>query len=435
MTKILIVDDTPDMAVLIRRVLEKQGYETFVANDGRQALEIAVAQRPDVILLDIMMPGMDGLEVLERLKSDADLRDVPVILVTAKGEDDDVVKGLDSGALDYVTKPFKREVLAARVRSAVRIVDGQHRLQHINTQLAEEIVERRRMEAELAHSQKLEAMGHLAAGIAHEINTPAQYVGDNTRFLQDAFVSLERLIRDLIRLVDCARRDEISDELIAEIENRARSEEINYILEETPKAIQQSIDGLDQVSRIVLAMKEYSHPGNGRKQSIDLNRAIENALVVSRNEWKYVADAVTEFDAALPTVECLPGDIGQVIMNLIVNAAHAISQAIGGGEGKRGRITVRTRHDGDWAEIQVADTGCGIPEEIHHRIFDHFFTTKEVGQGSGQGLAIARAVVVQKHGGKIWFESEVGMGSTFFVRLPLRAESATISLSDRSVPN
>jgi signal transduction histidine kinase len=269
--------------------------------------------------------------------------------------------------------------------------------------IAWDITERKRLERQLAQAQKLESIGQLAAGIAHEINTPIQYIGDNARFLQDA-------LSDLHRVIAAQGQPDAS----------AGDVDLEYLQQETPKAIQQLLEGVSQVARIVRAMKEFSHPGATEKLPVDLNRAIESTLVVSRNEWKYVADVETDLARDLPQVPCLAGEINQVLLNLIVNAAHAIDDVVKTTGGK-GRITVSTRRDGDWAEIRVADTGCGIPEAIRSRIFDPFFTTKDVGKGSGQGLSIAHTVIVRNHGGTIQFFSEMGSGTTFVVRLPLHA--------------
>jgi signal transduction histidine kinase len=177
---------------------------------------------------------------------------------------------------------------------------------------------------------------------------------------------------------------------------------------------------VQRVSKIVGAMKEFSHPGTGEKTAVDLNRAIESTLTVATNEWKYVAEVATDLDAALPPVVCLPGEFNQVILNMVVNASHAIGDVVGDGGKGKGTITVSTRHDGDDVEIRIRDSGTGMPEHIRARIFDPFFTTKGVGRGTGQGLAIAHSVIVDKHGGTIQVESEVGKGTTFILRLPIQ---------------
>jgi len=286
--------------------------------------------------------------------------------------------------------------------------------------VARDITERRTLEGQLAQAQKLEAIGQLAAGIAHEINTPTQYVGDNTRFLKESFGDLGRLLEAYQTALAAAKDGPIPPALIEQAETVAQDVDIDYLRKEIPRAIEQSIEGTDRVAKIVRAMKEFSHPGEHEKMPTDLNKAIESTVTVSRNEWKYVADLVTDLDPALPEVPCLPGDVNQVILNLIINAAHAIADATDG-SGEKGTITVGTRHDGDWVEIRVSDTGGGIPEAIRSRVFEPFFTTKDVGQGTGQGLAIAHTVVVEKHGGTIDFETETGKGTTFRLRLPVHA--------------
>jgi two-component system, NtrC family, sensor kinase len=272
----------------------------------------------------------------------------------------------------------------------------------------------KRLERQLAQTQKLESIGQLAAGIAHEINTPIQYIGDNTAFLGDAF-------GDLIRLAEQCRNvaspEESRDNLSAGIDAGV----LEYLRDEIPKAVQQTAEGVAHVANIVRAMKEFSHPGPLEKTPVDLNRAIESTVLVSRNEWKYVAELTTDFDPYLPPVPCLGGEFNQVMLNLIVNAAHAIADVVGD-RGTLGAIHISTRRNGTSAEIRVTDTGSGIPEAIRSRIFDPFFTTKSVGKGTGQGLAIAHSVIVQKHNGSISVESKPGEGTTFLIQLPLEAK-------------
>src|SRR5207248_588288 len=251
------------------------------------------------------------------------------------------------------------------------------------------------------------------------INTPIQYVGDNIRFVSDAFQDLHQVLQTHGRLLTAARQGPLAEEVLDKADALWQRADVEYLLAEVPRAVEQSLEGVASVARIVRAMKEFSHPGSEEKTAIDLNRAIENTLTVAHNEYKYVADLATDLDVNLPLVSCLPGELNQVILNLIVNAAHAIEDRLGADGGGKGRITVSTHQRGAEVEVRVADTGCGIPEAIRPKIFDPFFTTKPVGRGTGQGLAIAHAVVVQKHGGTITFETEVGQGTTFILRLPL----------------
>lgn len=280
-------------------------------------------------------------------------------------------------------------------------------------------MERDRMEVMLYQAQKLESVGQLAAGIAHEINTPIQYVGDNTRFFKDAFENLQRALQTYKRLFTACKEGSVTSEVLQETESEIQAADLEYLSEEIPKAIGQTLEGVDRVATIARAMKEFSHPGTREKIPADIHKAIESTLIVCRNEYKYVADVMTDFDPSMPLVPCFPGDFNQVILNLVTNAAHAIADSHGPRPRTRGKITVKTTRDSNWAEICVSDTGTGIPEEVRCRIFDPFFTTKAMGKGTGQGLAICHAFVVAKHGGTIAFETEIGRGTSFIVRLPL----------------
>ncbi len=284
--------------------------------------------------------------------------------------------------------------------------------------LVMDISERKQLESQLAQAQRLESIGQLAAGIAHEINTPIQYVGDNLRFLEESFDGGNTVLQAYQQLLVAIRNGEEASEMAARCETLASQVDLDYLRDEVPRALQQSGEGIRQVSRIVSAMKEFSHFGAATKTPIDINHAVENTLLVSRNEWKYVAEVQTAFDKDLPAVPCVPGELNQVVLNLIVNAAHAIADVVGSKAGTKGLIAVCTRREGNWAEIRVRDTGTGIPEAVRPHIFNPFFTTKPVGKGTGQGLAIAYSVV-QRHGGSITFETEMGVGTTFLVRLPM----------------
>ena len=283
---------------------------------------------------------------------------------------------------------------------------------------ARDLTKRRALESQLRQAQKLEGIGQLAAGIAHEINTPTQYIGDNVRFLQDAFQDLKSLVGSCEQILAAAKANGLSPEKVEEFAAAVEGADAEYLLEEIPKAIEQTLEGVSRVAGLVSAMKEFSHPGTKDRIPLDLNHAIKNTLTVSRNEWKYVADVVTDFDPALPLVPCLPGEFNQVILNLVVNAAHAIADVVGKGGAEKGKIGIQTRDCPEWVEIRISDTGSGIPEKVRARIYEPFFTTKEIGKGTGQGLAIARSVVVDKHGGSIDFETQEGTGTTFIVRLP-----------------
>lgn len=285
--------------------------------------------------------------------------------------------------------------------------------------IGNDVSARKSLETQLLHAQKLESIGNLASGIAHEINTPIQYVGDNIRFLQDSFRDLFALVDEFSGLAKAAESAAFERDRLDSIRRVSATIDLPYLIEQIPKAIGDSLDGVERVASIVSAMKHFSHPGGAEKTPVDLNRAIESTITVARNEWKYLADMETVFEPDSPAVCCLPGEFNQVILNILINAVHAIGEVVGDGSNGKGKITVVTRSDHDWFEVRISDTGPGIPKAIRGRIFDPFFTTKDVGRGTGQGLAIAHNVIVDKHRGTLTFDTEEGKGTTFLVRLPI----------------
>jgi PAS domain S-box-containing protein len=281
--------------------------------------------------------------------------------------------------------------------------------------------QQQQMELQLRQAQKLEAIGQLAAGIAHEINTPTQFTEHNLRFIQESFPKLIQLVNSCESLLPAFKAGGISQEQLDSLQKAAGEADFKFLTEEIPTAIEEALQGTERISKIVRAMKEFSHPGtnNNRPEPTNLNHAIETTITVARSEWKHVAELVTEFDPLLPLVPVFIGEFNQVILNLLVNASHAIAEASNGNKERKGIITVSTRHDGDWAEVRVRDNGNGIPEKIRHRIFEPFFTTKGIGKGTGQGLTLAHSVIAKKHCGDLRFETEAGKGTCFIIRLPL----------------
>jgi two-component system, NtrC family, sensor kinase len=275
------------------------------------------------------------------------------------------------------------------------------------------------LHARLLQAQKLESVGQLAAGIAHEINTPAQFINTNIDFIDEAFRESSQLITSLIELLASIKKGPVSEEQISANNTLVEHIDWSYLKEEIPRAINQSKEGIQRVTSIIQAMKEFSHPGSRQKVNTDLNRIINTTITVAKNEWKYVATVDTDLDPEVQSVPCLADEMGQVFLNLLINAAHAIENKLGKNpEGKKGRITLSTRQHDHYVEIRITDTGSGIPENIQNKVFDPFFTTKEVGKGTGQGLAIAHDVIAGKHGGTLVFETEPGIGTTFIIRLP-----------------
>jgi signal transduction histidine kinase len=322
-----------------------------------------------------------------------------------------------SGSFEFLTPLVHLDGRRTEVRwtGTCEWVDGSKLLRGLML----DITEVRRRGLEHAASQKLESVGRLAAGVSHEINTPVQFVTDNVQFMRMSMMD--------IAIVALAYRDLqhavlSQGDVVAAAQRAAAAEkaaDLDYILENAPLAIDSSLEGLGRIATIVRSMKEFAHPDQAVKQSADLNQAIRSTLVVAHNEYKYVAEIETQL-TDLPLVQCYLGEFNQVILNLLVNASHAISDIVKD-SGSLGKLTVRSRLDGDEVEISISDTGMGIPEAVRAKIFDPFFTTKEVGKGTGQGLAIARSVIVNKHGGTLRFETECGKGTTFFIRLPVAA--------------
>ena len=281
-----------------------------------------------------------------------------------------------------------------------------------------DVTKQRFIQAQLDQSQRLESVGQLAAGVAHEINTPMQYIGDNVRYVAKTFQRMSDLMTCLPAIID----DSISDQELIELRKTVSCDrnvrKIRSALQQIPEALTDSIQGVEAVSKIVAAMKEFSHPGTGEKSRICLNHVIQSTISVARNEWKYVAEIETDLDESLQPILALPSELNQAFLNIIVNASHAIADRVERGELTKGVISIQTVEIDDGVQVTISDNGGGIPEQARKRVFEPFFTTKDVGKGTGQGLAIAHSVIVQKHRGKLWFDVEDGVGTTFSIQLP-----------------
>jgi two-component system, NtrC family, sensor kinase len=345
------------------------------------------------------------VESSERVLLAADGRKIPilktVVLIKLRGR-------------EYLLESFVD--ITAQKHAEQELALQQERLEKLVRQRSDELVQ---AQHQILQAEKLASVGQLAAGVAHEINTPIQYVGDNLRALSDFLGDLTALVAQYHELADLVEQNRATPEAVQALRSAEEQIDLPYIVEDAPKAIAQGLEGVVRVTHIVRAMKDFSHVDRGTMSAADLNAGLQSTLTVARNEYKYVAELETDF-GELPPVDCYQGELNQVFLNLVVNAAHAIADT-----GQRGRITVRTRADGDHVEIAIGDTGTGIPEAIRTRIFDPFFTTKEVGKGTGQGLYIAHQIVVQKHGGTLRFETAAGQGTTFFLRIPVRAAAET----------
>jgi signal transduction histidine kinase len=298
--------------------------------------------------------------------------------------------------------------------------------------LVMDVTERKLIETQILHNQKLEAIGLLAAGIAHEINTPTQYVLNYTSFIKEAFENLAASFASHRDFFERWAAMKVVAADIAGVLARDAELQVGFYFDELPAAISETLEGLDKISAIVGSVKQFVHPGHAQQVDVDLNRLVADTVNLCRNEWKYVSELVTDLDSGLPLVPCLSQEIGQVLLNLVVNAAHAIAEAQEGDTGRNGRIRITTRKCGEWAEICVTDNGAGIPPHVQNHIFEPFFTTKPVGTGTGQGLFIVHTIVVKNHGGSIRFETQPGQGTSFIFSLPLAGKNGKVlpGLSD-----
>jgi len=400
---VLIAEDDFVARRILQKMLEKLGHKVIVCEDGLTAWEAIQINAARLAILDWMMPLMDGLTLCRKIREESLPEYVYVILLTSNDQKSDIVEGLSAGADDYMTKPYDPYELKARIRSGQRVLKLEDDLKTTT--------------AQLFHSEKLAALGTLAAGIAHEVNTPMQYLYYNTRFLQESFGGILALLEAYGAL---ERRIGTQEDIRA----LAEKIDIEYLRGEIPRALQESSEGVEQITEIVQSIREFSHPGNRRLAPMDINAAVANTLRVTRNQWARVADVQLDLAKDLPLVPCFQGEFNQVVLNLVLNAAHAIETRIrenpGGGAGV---ISINTRKTQEFVEIRVQDNGIGIPDMIRPKIFDPFFTTKEVGRGTGQGLAISRSVIVDRLGGRLTFDSRVGEGTTFVIRLPLEQRS------------
>ncbi len=351
---------------------------------------------------------------------------VPCSHTTICSEDNDLCHGcpmlatFQTGSIGET----ERNIATVQGEREFRIVTSpvldQHGIVYAGVALYEDITEKMLLERDLQRAQKLEAVGQLAAGIAHELNSPIQYVGDNIRFLKDSLSGYDRLLETYEACWQkLAEAGSIPEEMARQLTEGRDNADIDFLAEELPRTIEQSLEGVGRVEKIVRAMKDFSHPGDEEKAPANINAILQTTTTICRNEWKYVAELVTDLAADLPLVSCYASEISQVFLNIIVNGAHAIESSMEDGKKGLGKITIRSFQETNCVEIRIQDTGGGIPREIQDRVFEPFFTTKERGKGTGQGLAIAHRVVVERHQGSLTFASEKGLGTTFIIRLPL----------------
>jgi len=418
---ILVVDDEAHNRNVIAAQLRNEGYEIVSVSSGEEALNEIDHRLPDLVVLDVMMPGISGFDVAEILKAEARTANIPIIMLTALGDAESRLAALSNGVEEFLTKPVAKAELVMRVRNLLKLKRYQNALERYSTLLESRVADSAgklesassrlsQMESQLLQSEKMSAIGLLAAGVAHEINNPIGFVNANLGTLRSYFDGLLSLLSVYETLAAECDKD---SPVLARLQQMRQAIDIDYVRQDGPMLIEESLDGLSRVRKIVQDLKRFAHVDlNPAWETADIHECIDSALNIANNEIKYRATVRKNY-GNLPPVECLPSQLGQVFLNLLVNAAQAIP------EGERGEIDIRTGVSGDSVWIEIVDNGRGISPEHQNRIFDPFFTTKPVGEGTGLGLSLSYGIV-KTHNGMIAVCSEQGKGTIFHISLPIR---------------
>lgn len=427
---ILLVDDNPTNLAVAVDYLEECGLNVLVSQDGESALTRAKFARPHLILLDVLMPGIDGFETCQRLKADPELQEIPVIFMTALSSSDDKVKGFEMGGIDYITKPIEQRELLARVATHLKIHALTQSLETQNQLLKEKVDERtqqleaslqqlKKSQLQLVQSEKMSSLGQLMSGVAHEINNPIGFIKGNlshsASYLEDIFGYLELYEKHY------PNPD-------SEILEWAEDIDLEYLRDDLPNAINSMKDGADRLQEISQALRTFSRADTTEKNSFDLHQGLDSTLLILKHRLK-ARETHPEIETIknygkLPEIYCFPGQLNQVFMNILSNAIDALEEKNVGRsyeeiQANPNRIAIATELDGKQAIVRIRDNAVGMNEEVCQHIFETHFTTKAVGKGTGLGLAIAKQIVEEKHEGTLTCTSKEGEGTEFAIALPV----------------
>lgn len=413
---ILLVDDTPDNIRFLSSVLLEQGYSVRKAISGKMALTAAKTVKPDLILLDVNMPEMNGYEVCEFLKKDEETRTIPIIFLSALDDVLDKVKAFQVGGVDYITKPFHLEEILVRIQNQLTIQNLQNTLQIQNTQLQDALTELKTTQAQLIHKEKMLSLSRLVAGIAHEINNPISFIAGN-------LTPARQYIQELVKLLALYQQEYPQPSL--SIQEAIQEVDLNFIVVDLEKLITSMQTGVERVHTIILALRIFSRLGESDIKAVNLHEGIDSALVLLqpqlRQEGSRPEIQVIKNYGNLPLITCYASQINQVFLNIIDNAIDALELGTGKDfpESSPPTIWISTELIGERVIIKIKDNGAGISEDVKLQLFDPFFTTKPVGKGSGLGLSTSYQIVVEKHKGQLTCFSSPGKGAEFVVEIPV----------------